>query len=325
LRTWGLWTVWAPLRKRAGKGVHIYVLDTGVRTTHKEFRGARRLVEITDGVDRICSGPGTKFCARDFNGHGTHCAGTAAGKTYGVAPRATIHAVKVMGDDGKGLVSWIVRGVQFVYGLPQRPAVMSMSVGAKGTGRSAAMDFAINRAVALGVTVVVAAGNNGRDACDYTPAFINAAITVAASTSHDSMASFSNYGSCVDLFAPGVDIPSAGHHWNKASKTLSGTSMACPHVSGAVALWLTINPDLQPGQIKEKLLSTSVHNVIQGPTKDTPNVRLRAPCAESDSFKDAKNQTCRYWRRRNCKKNRKYTHEQLMEVRESCPIACKFC
>merc|ERR1712038_1595804 len=189
-----------------GKGVHVYVLDTGIRTTHDEFEGrAVPTLDVTVGRVERCNGRSS--CARDNDGHGTHCAGTIAGKTFGVAKEAIVHAVKVLGDDGSGSNAGIIRAIDFVTSEGERPAVISMSLGCSRPCQSRSEAAAIEAANRAGVTVVVAAGNNGLtsqpDACAYAPASIPQAITVGSVTSRDDRRSgFSNIGSCIDIFAP---------------------------------------------------------------------------------------------------------------------------
>merc|ERR1719220_1345472 len=222
-----------------GENTHVYVLDTGILTTHVEFEGrAIPEIDLTVFPARRCSGD--RNCASDRNGHGTHCAGTIAGKTVGVAKEAIVHAVKVLGDDGSGSNAGIIRAIDFVAAEGQQPAVISMSLGCGSPCQSRASANAIEAANRAGVTVVVAAGNNGNtnrpNACDYSPASVPQAITVASITfNNDRRSSFSNTGDCVDIFAPGSLISSASPASDSSLTRLSGTSMACPHVSGVAA------------------------------------------------------------------------------------------
>merc|ERR1719199_2459089 len=170
-------------------------------------------------------------CAGDAQGHGTHCAGTAAGETYGVAPAAKVKSVKVLSDQGSGSWSWSYYALDWLAQNPTRPAIASMSLG--GSGTQQAMRDAVNAAVNSGVVVVVAGGNSNGDACRFSPAFVPSAITVGSTTSTDARSSFSNYGSCTNIWAPGSDVVSADHRSDTGTRSLSGTSMACPHVSGA--------------------------------------------------------------------------------------------
>jgi len=244
-----------------GENAHVYVLDTGIRTTHTEFEGrAVPEVDVTVFPAQRCNG--NTNCASDVNGHGTHCAGTIAGKTVGVAKKANVHAVKVLGDDGSGSNAGIIQAINFVAAEGQRPAVISMSLGCSNPCQSRSEAIAIDRANSAGVTVVVAAGNNGRtsqpDACAYAPANILPAITVASITiTRDERSSFSNVGSCVDIFAPGTDIFSSFPRSNSDFATLSGTSMACPHVSGVAALVLSVSPNLNPDVVAQRILDAA--------------------------------------------------------------------
>eukprot|EP00775_Hariotina_reticulata_P008272 gene8272-8460_t len=228
-----------------GRGVHVYVLDTGVRSSHVDFRG-----RIGDGASAV--GGNT---VGDDNGHGTHVAGTAVGAIHGVARSAILHPVKVMGADGSGSYSNIIAGMQWVKAHKQRngytSAVISMSLVGP---RAASLNDAIADMQAAGITVVVAAGNNkGADACTLSPCSAAAAITVGASTIKDTMAPFSNIGSCLSLFAPGDAITSASYTSDSGEAVMSGTSMATPHVSGAAALYLQAYPGASPAKVKEAL------------------------------------------------------------------------
>jgi len=259
--SWGLERVGAPMRPTQGKGVHIYVVDTGVRSTHRDFGGrAIPTLDVTSGSAVECNG--ALSCAFDKQGHGTHCAGTTAGTNYGVAPRAQVHSVKVLSDSGRGEFSWSYAALDWIATKGPSPAVASMSLG--GEGVLSAMGEAIDAAVAAGVTVVVAGGNFNTDACKYSPAFSPSAITIGSTTAADMRSDFSNYGSCVDLWAPGSDIVSASSKSDTGSKTLSGTSMACPHVSGGVALLLESNPRWSSAQVLSEMLATAVSGGIVG-------------------------------------------------------------
>lgn len=236
--SWGLDYVGVPQRAAAGRGVHIYVQDTGVRVSHRDFGGrAVAAVDWTSGSLVECNGDSA--CARDGQGHGTHVAGTAGGETYGVASQANIHAIKTLADSGTGQRAWNIGSIDFVAARGQKPAVINLSLGGKGQDQLYVV--AIDAASARGVTVVVAAGNFGSDACTYSPAFVPSAITVGA-TEGDARAGYSNFGSCNDIMAPGSAITSAGHSSNTESKRLTGTSMACPHVAGGAAVLLSQMP-----------------------------------------------------------------------------------
>jgi len=269
--SWGLDKIGVSKATNKGKGVHVYVLDTGVRTTHSDF-GGRAIPTLEYISTRAKECHGSTSCAQDVHGHGTHCAGTVGGTKYGVAPESTLHGVKVLSNSGSGSLSWIVGAIDWITTKGQRPAVVSMSLG--GPGRSAAYTRAIDTASKNGLTVVVAAGNENSDACNFSPAFVPAAITVGSTTSRNARSSFSNYGSCLQIYAPGSDIRSAGHRSDSQQATMSGTSMACPHVAGAAALLLEANHNLDSKQILSTMLSKAVSNGITGVKSTCPNKLL---------------------------------------------------
>jgi subtilisin family serine protease len=241
--------------------VTAYILDTGVRLTHSEIAG--RASSGYDFVDRDTN-------ATDCQGHGTHVAGTVAGKTYGVAKAAKIVAVRVLGCDGSGSYSGIIAGVDWVTKNAVKPAVVNMSLG--GTA-SAALDAAVQKSIASGVTYAVAAGNENKNACTVSPARAADAITVGATDSKDARASFSNYGTCVDIFAPGVGILSSTKNGDTTTGRMSGTSMATPHVAGAAALYLSTHPSATPAQVRDALVTNATPNKVTDP-KGSPNKLL---------------------------------------------------
>jgi subtilisin family serine protease len=241
--------------------VTAYILDTGVRLTHSEIAG--RATSGYDFVDKDAD-------ASDCQGHGTHVAGTVAGKTYGVAKAANIVSVRVLGCDGSGSYSGIIAGVDWVTKNAKKPAVANMSLG--GTA-SAALDAAVKKSIAAGVTYAVAAGNENKDACTVSPARTAEAITVGATDSKDARASFSNYGACLDIYAPGVSILSSTKTSNTSTGKMSGTSMATPHVVGAVALYLSANPTATPAQVRDAFVNGAISNKVSDP-KGAPNKLL---------------------------------------------------
>jgi len=259
--TWGLNRVAADQRAYTGDGSYVFVLDTGVRSTHVEFGGrASSSLDMSEGGVE-CNGD--LSCAADNQGHGTHCAGSAAGATFGVAPGAMVRSVKVLGDNGSGSWSWSYGALDWLATNQQyRPAVASMSLG--GSGTQQAMRDAVDAAVNAGVVVVVAGGNSNSDACNFSPAFVPSAITVGSMTSLDARSSFSNYGSCTDIWAPGSDVVSAAHTSDTGSVSFSGTSMACPHVSGGVALIMQETPGIAAGDVVETLLDNAEWNALSG-------------------------------------------------------------
>merc|ERR1719273_1515116 len=268
--SWGLDRVGVDGRGRTGSGVHIYVQDTGVRGSHNDFDGrVIPTIDLTGGSLVECR---DDSCALDRQGHGTHCAGTAAGRTYGVAPDATVHGVKTLSDQGSGARSWQMAAIDWVTANGERPAVISMSLG--GSGADPSYTRAIGAATEAGVTVVVAGGNSNSDACNFSPAFVETAITVGSTTSTDDRSSFSNYGRCTNIWAPGSAIVSAGVGSDSASRALSGTSMACPHVSGGAALVLAANPSMKPSAVLAQLTSDGVKDAISGLRSGDVNVLL---------------------------------------------------
>jgi hypothetical protein len=245
-----------------GTGVHAYIIDTGIRLTHQEFTG-----RIGNGYDVVTSGGN----ASDCNGHGTHVAATVGGTTYGVAKNVTLHAVRVLDCQGSGTEAGVIAGVDWVTANRQSPAVANMSLGGDA---NQALDDAVTRSINAGITYAIAAGNDTTNACLYSPARTPAAITVGATNSTDSMAWFSNYGTCVDLFAPGENITSAWSTSNTATNTISGTSMAAPHVAGAAALYLERNPTVTPLQVRNALVNNGTPGKITNLGSGSPNVLL---------------------------------------------------
>ena len=238
---------------RTGEGVTAYVIDTGINVGHSEFGG-----RATSGFDAIDGGT-----ADDCNGHGTHVASTIGGNTLGVAKRVNLVAVRVLGCNGSGAISGVIAGIDWAaaHHQPGQPAVANLSLGG---GVSTALDQAIGRLNADGVTVAVAAGNSSTDACNSSPARVPAALTVAASTNADALASFSNRGSCVDVIAPGQNITGAWYNGPTATRVASGTSMAAPHVAGAAAKVLQGSPTATPATVASTITSQATPGKITG-------------------------------------------------------------
>ncbi|MFG2890863.1 S8 family peptidase [Streptomyces sp. NPDC048248] len=247
----------------AGEGVTAYVIDTGVRTTHKDFEG--RAASGFDAVD------GDED-ATDGNGHGTHVAGTIAGAAHGVAKKAKIVAVRVLDDQGSGTTEQVVAGIDWVTKNHKGPSVANMSLGG---GADEALDAAVQKAIASGVTFAVAAGNESSDAGQGSPSRVKEAITVASSTNTDEQSDFSNFGSVVDLYAPGSDITSDWNDSDDGTKTISGTSMATPHVVGAAAVYLAGHKDATPEQVSKALTEGATADKITNPSEGTPNKLLK--------------------------------------------------
>ncbi|HYH94339.1 Ig-like domain-containing protein, partial [Hyalangium sp.] len=254
-----------------GSGIHAYVLDTGIRVTHEEF-GGRAL----HGFSSIEDGYGSNDC----HGHGTHVAGTIGGTTYGVAKGVTLHAVRVLDCTGYGTWSSVIAGVDWVTANHVKPAVANMSVGG---GAAQSVDDAITASINAGVSYVVAAGNSSGNACSQSPARTPAALTIGATTLSDARASFSNYGTCVDLFAPGESILSAWHSTDTSTNTISGTSMASPHVAGVVARYLEGHPLATPEQVTTELTTRATPDKVSNPGTGSPSRLLYAGCGGTNS------------------------------------------
>jgi hypothetical protein len=245
-----------------GSGVTAYIIDTGINLTHVEFGG-----RAVAGTDAVTSGGS----AADCNGHGTHVAGTVGGVTYGVAKKVRLVAVRVLDCNGSGTTSGVIAGIDWVTANRTLPAVANLSLGGDF---SQALNDAVERSVAAGVVYAVAAGNSAADACSASPASAPSALTVGATDAADAFASFSNYGSCVKINAPGVSIVSAWIGSNTATSGASGTSMASPHVAGAAAVYLQKNPSATVANVRAALIGNATSNVIQGIATGTPNLLL---------------------------------------------------
>ncbi|KAF9106993.1 serine protease [Mortierella sp. AM989] len=268
-----------------GDGVTVFVIDTGINIKHKEFEGRAEWGKTIPSGDPDA----------DDNGHGTHCAGTIGSRAYGVSKKAKVVAVKVLRSNGSGTMSDVVGGVDFAVGSHKaletaqgkkyKGSVANMSLGG---GKSRPLDSAVANAVASGLHFAVAAGNDNRDACDYSPAGVEPAVTVGASTLDDSRASFSNHGRCVDIFGPGLNIESTWIGSESAKRTISGTSMASPHVAGLIAYFLSLVPEsssafhsgvMTPKEMKALLVARGTRDVLSD-VKDTPNILIYNNAAE---------------------------------------------
>jgi len=244
--------------------VHAYVIDTGVRITHTTFGGRASYGRDTVDNDNV---------AQDGNGHGTHVSGTIAGNQYGVAKGAQIVAVRVLNNSGSGTTAGVVAGIDWVTANAIKPAVANMSLGG---GADATLDTAVTNSINSGVTYAIAAGNGdalGRplNACTQSPARVPAAITVGATQQNDAKASFSNIGTCLDIFAPGVGITSSWNSSDSATNTISGTSMATPHVAGAAALILAGNTSFSPQQVRDTMVNNATTGAVGSPGTGSPN------------------------------------------------------
>jgi subtilisin family serine protease len=241
-----------------GSGVKAYIIDTGIRFTHTQFGG-----RAIKGVDEVTSGGS----ASDCNGHGTHVSGTVGGSTYGVAKAVTLVAVRVLGCNGSGSTSGVIAGVDWVTGnhLSGQSAVANMSLGGSA---SSSLDTAVNNSINDGVSYAIAAGNgdifgNPQNACNFSPARVAAAMTISATDRTDTKASWANYGSCVDWFAPGVSITSAWYSSDTATNTISGTSMATPHTTGVAALYLQGHPGSNPSTVRTALFNLTTKSIVK--------------------------------------------------------------
>ncbi|WP_213455705.1 S8 family peptidase [Rhizomonospora bruguierae] len=250
----------------SGVGVHAYIIDTGIRFSHSQFAG-----RATSGFDAVSGGT-----ADDCNGHGTHVAGTVGGKDYGVAKDVALVGVRVLNCSGSGTTAQVVAGIDWVTAHAIKPAVANMSLGG---GTDSTLDAAVSRSIAAGITYGIAAGNGNalgvrQNACTTSPARVPEAITVGATQSNDAAASFSNYGTCLDILAPGVNITSSWYTSDTATNTISGTSMATPHVVGAAALLLEANPGWTPQQVRDAMVANATSDHVTNAGTGTPNKLL---------------------------------------------------
>jgi hypothetical protein len=265
-----------------GTGVQVYVIDTGIRATHSEFGG-----RASADFDAIGDGQSGADC----NGHGTHVAGTVGGASYGVAKGVRLHGVRVLDCNGAGTVAGVIDGVDWVTANHQSPAVANMSLGG---GMSLTLDSAVNNSVAAGVFYAVAAGNENTDACLGSPARATSAYTVGSTTITDARSSFSNFGPCVKIFAPGSAITSAWHTSDIATARISGTSMASPHAAGAAALILDESPGISPIQVANLLTERATCGAVSDPGSGSPNLLLHTlgsfgECASSCAVTELEN------------------------------------
>ncbi|MFY0408498.1 S8 family peptidase [Solicola sp. PLA-1-18] len=245
-----------------GAGVTAYVIDTGINAAHQDFGG-----RVSGGFTSIADGNGTN----DANGHGTHVAGTVGGSSFGIAKGVSLVPVRVLDAEGSGTTSGVIAGVDWVTENHSGPSVANMSLGGL---KDQALDDAVARSIASGVTYAVAAGNSSADACLSSPAAVPSALTVASSTRTDRLSSFSNTGSCVDLAAPGSDITSAWIGSTTATNTISGTSMASPHVAGAAARFLQANPSATPAQVSSGINGAATTGKVTGGLLGTSTYKL---------------------------------------------------
>lgn len=250
---------------QTGSGTTAYIVDTGILSSHQEFSG-----RVLSGYTAISDGNGTTDC----NGHGTHVAGTVGGTTYGVAKNVNLVPIRILGCDGSGASSNVIAGLDWILKNGKKPAVVNISLGG---ATSSSLDSAVENLYNNGYVMVVAAGNSNTDACTSSPARVSKAITVAATDNTDTRASYSNYGSCVDIFAHGSQINSSWIGSNTATKILNGTSMATPHVAGVVAEMLQSTPTASPQTISTNLLNQASSNVVKNPSGSPNRLLYKSP------------------------------------------------
>lgn len=250
---------------QTGTGTTAYIVDTGILSSHQQFSG-----RVLSGYTAISDGNGTTDC----NGHGTHVAGTIGGSTYGVAKNVNLVPIRILGCDGSGASSNVIAGLDWILKNGKKPAVVNMSLGGDA---STSLDSAVENLFDNGYVMVVAAGNSNTDACSASPARVSKALTVAATDNTDTRASYSNYGSCVDIFAPGSQINSSWIGSNTATNVLNGTSMATPHVAGVVAEMLQSTPTAAPQTISTNLLNQASSNLVKNPSGSPNRLLYKSP------------------------------------------------
>ena len=255
-----------------GKGVDVFIVDTGIRYTHEDLGGRAKYA----GLDVIDQLTGSTLKGLDCQGHGSHVAGVVGGNTYGVAKGATLYSLRGLDCTGTGAVSGVVTALEYIANYPSsNPKVISLSLGVDA---SAALDNGLREVVNKhGITAVAAAGNNGLDSCNFSPASSGVTIDVGATDSGDEAASFSNTGACLDVFAPGKMIDSVGFGCDTCTKVMSGTSMACPHVTGYVAVLLELQPTLTPTQVLENIVAKSTKDAVRLNYVSDKNTAARTP------------------------------------------------
>ncbi len=258
--------------RSTGRGVNLYVLDTGIRITHRDFEGRASVaydgVDDDNNPDTDSDSDGAGRDGLDCNGHGTHVASIAGGRKYGVAKRVRLRSVRVLGCNGHGSLADILAGIDWITGHHRNPAVVNMSLGG---GVNETLDDAVRHSIARGITYVVAAGNHGTNARNTSPAHVAEAITVGATDITDTRAEFSNFGAVLDLFAPGVNIVAASNRSDTSTERMDGTSMAAPHVAGAAAMYLQRTPNASPARVSDVLIHRSTRDVVRGRGQGSPN------------------------------------------------------
>jgi len=249
--------------------VHVYIVDTGIAEHASLDDRVVRTVDFVGSRRGVVCKSGDHYCARDYNGHGTHIAGTIAGRTIGIARAATVHAMKICNFNGRCRAGGFVKALDWVIKHGQRPAIVSASIG--GYGRSKLEERMIDKTRKSGIAVVVAAGNSHKNACSYSPAFVRSAITVGSTNNKARVSRFSNYGSCVDILAPGERILSASHRNRRGTRRMTGTSMATPHVTGVLAAMISKYPDDSVDEVVERMMNTATIDVVTGSLYEAPN------------------------------------------------------